>query len=98
VSILDTVGEKTVAKSNLTVRSETESFDALHLRFMSLMSRFQVVSEILGNCENLPQELGSAGYVLNKTTTELAQLYDDLEVWHMNHKRTSKAPKEVIRR
>jgi hypothetical protein len=33
-----------------------DSFDALHLRFMSLLCRFQVVSEVLGNCENLPQE------------------------------------------
>ena len=56
------------------------SFDALHLRFMSLLSRFEVVSEILGNCENLPQELAPAGYVLNETTEELHQLYNDFEL------------------
>ena len=80
-----------MAKSNQTVRSETESFDALHLRFMSLMSRFQVVSEVLGDLQDLPQELTPAGVVLNDTTKELVQLYDDLETWYRYHKRTPKA-------
>jgi hypothetical protein len=56
-----------------------DSYDALQLRFMSILCRFQVVNEILGDCENLPIELGPAGYVLNETTRELAQLYNDFE-------------------
>lgn len=56
-----------------------DSFDALQLRFMSLMSRFQVVSEVL-NCEDLPNELAPAGYVLKETTKELEQLYDDFDL------------------
>jgi hypothetical protein len=83
-----------VAKSNQTARSQPESFDALQLRFMSILCRFQVVNETLGNCENLPNELAPAGYVLNETTKELAQLYDDFEVWHPQHEHTPKA-KEV---
>lgn len=62
----------------------TSDFDALHLRFMSLLSRLQVVTEILGNCENLSGELAPAGYVLNETTKEVEQLYDDLDVWHIS--------------
>lgn len=68
---------------------DPDSFDALHLRFMSLLSRFQVVSEILGNCENLSEELAPAGYVLNETTKELSQLYNDFELCR-DIKRTAK--------
>jgi hypothetical protein len=39
----------------------------------------------LGNCENLSNELAPAGYVLNETTKELSQFYDDLETWHLHH-------------
>ena len=66
------------------------SFDALHLRFMTLLCRFQVVSEILGNCENLPNELAPAGYVLNETTKELEQLYNDFECCSDLRSRTEK--------
>jgi hypothetical protein len=70
-----------------------DSFDALQLRFMSVLCRFQVVNETLGNCENLPNELAPAGYVLNETTKELAQLYDDFQSCSDLRGRT---PKEVL--
>jgi hypothetical protein len=44
------------------------------------------------NCETLPNELAPAAYVLNDTTRDAEQLWDDAESWYMRHEHT---PKEV---
>ena len=72
-------------------QSVSDSFDALELRFMSVMSRLQVLSGILGDCANVPNELAPAAYVLHETTDELVQLTEDLESWHGGHDHTPKA-------
>jgi hypothetical protein len=73
--------------------SESDDFAALHSRFMSLLSRLQVVCEVVGNCENVPNGLASAGYVLNETTRDAERLWDDAEVWYLTHEHTPKAAK-----
>jgi hypothetical protein len=70
---------------------ESDGFDALHNRFLSLLSRFEVLSEILGNCNNVPNELAAAARVFNDTTEDAVQLWDDAEVWYMAHEHTPKA-------
>jgi hypothetical protein len=83
-----------MATSKTFRAAESESFDALHNRFMSLLSRLQVVCEVLDNCENVPNELAPAAYVLNDTTRDAEQLWGDAEGWYMDHEHTPKA-KEV---
>ena len=70
-----------------------EGFDELHVRFMSLLSRLQVLSEVL-DCDKVPNELAPAAYVLNDTAKDAEQLWDDAEGWYMAHEHTPKA-KEV---
>ena len=67
-----------------------EGFDA---RFMSLLSRLQVLSEVLG-CDKVPNELAPAAYVLRDTAKDAEQLWDDAESWYMDYDHTPKA-KEV---
>ena len=73
--------------------SVREGFDALHARFMSLLSRLQVLSEVL-DCDKVPNELAAAAYVLNDTAKDAEQLWGDAEGWYMAHEHTPKA-KEV---
>jgi hypothetical protein len=68
--------------------SVRDSFDALQKRFMSLLSRLQVVCEVLGNCDNVPNELAPAAYVLNDTTRDAEQLWEGAECWYMHHEHT----------
>jgi hypothetical protein len=82
----------TTLKLTRTDESVPDEFAALHNRFMSLLSRLQVVCEVLGNCETVPNELAPAAYVLNDTTRDAEQLWEDAESWYMRHEHT---PKEV---
>ncbi|MGQ0593062.1 MAG: hypothetical protein ACT4QB_10540 [Gammaproteobacteria bacterium] len=68
--------------------SRRDSFDALKNRFMSLLCRLQVLSDVLGNCNLVPKELQPAAYCFDETIKEVAQLYDDLDragAWDHEH-------------
>jgi hypothetical protein len=82
-------------KLTRTDESVPDEFAALHNRFMSLLSRLQVVREVLvGNCETLPNEIAPAIYVLNDTTRDAEQLWDDAERWYMRHEHIPKEAQE----
>ena len=60
---------------------------------MSLLSRLQVLSEVLG-CDKVPNKLAPAAYVLGIGPRTPEQLWDDAESWYMDYDHTPKA-KEV---
>jgi hypothetical protein len=78
-----------------TGKSNPDAFDALDDRFMSLMSRFQVIKDTLGDFNNLPNELHPAAFVFNETVEDMVRFYGELQGWHSGHEHTPKAPKEV---
>jgi hypothetical protein len=89
--------EKIVAKSKQPAipraESESDSFDALQVRFLSLTSRLEVLKD--GNTDNVPNGLVAAAFVFRETTEEMVELQGDIESWHDNHEHTAKAPKGV---
>jgi len=72
-----------------------DPFDALQLRFMSLRTRLNVLSEVLST-GNLPFDFQEAGFVLRETAEEVVDLCHDLEFWHGEYEHSPKeAPPEV---
>lgn len=59
-----------------------DSFEALHMRFMSLLCRLQTLANVLGDCCNMPLEIQPAAYCFDETVKELAELYNDFEAWY----------------
>jgi len=59
-----------------------DSFEVLHMRFMSLLCRLQTLDGVLGNGALLPIELQPAAYCFAETVKEVAQLYEDFEAWY----------------
>lgn len=78
-----------MAKGNRKTNGK-QSFDALELRFMSVMSRLQVLRDVL-HTDNVPNELASAAFVLYETTDEVVRLTEDLESWYSGHDHIPKA-------
>jgi hypothetical protein len=78
-----------------TPESEPETFGAVDARFMSLRCRLEVLKGVLGDCENVPNELAAAAFAFSETVEELVRWHGDLQDWHMAHEHTPKAPKEV---
>ena len=70
-----------------------DPFQEIENRYMSAMSRLQVLKEVMG-VDEVPNELAPAAYVLQDTVDDVVQLYDDLTSWHFDHEHTPKA-KEV---
>jgi hypothetical protein len=67
-----------------------DPFAELETRYMSAMSRLQVLQDPLGVTE-VPNELAPAAYVLSDTVDDVVQLYEDLQNWHMAYEHTPKA-------
>jgi hypothetical protein len=94
VSILGYQGGKSVTTLKLTRAAESvpDEFASLHSRFMSLLSRLQVVVSVLDNGD-VPNELAPAAYVLTDTARDAEQLWEDAEsseLRDIEHGRNSK--------
>ena len=66
----------------MTKYDAPDSFEVLHMRFMSLLCRLQTLDGVLGNGALLPIELQPAAYCFAETVKEVAQLYEDFEAWY----------------
>ena len=78
-----------------TGKTNPDGFDALDDRFMSLMSRFQVIGGTLGDFNKLPNDLHPAAFVFNEAVEDMVRFYGELQHWHGDHEHTPKAPKAV---
>ena len=74
---------------------ESETFDALDHRLLSMMSRLQCVVENFRDYTGLANELHPAAFFLQETAEDMVKFRGDLESWYMAHEHTPKAPKAV---
>ena len=47
-------------------KCDPDGFEALHIRFMSLLCRLQALSHVLGNCVNVPIEIQPAAFCFER--------------------------------
>jgi hypothetical protein len=92
LDLVHEIDKKLAPTATRTGKSEPDSFDAIRDRFMSLMSRFQVIKDTLGDFNKLPNELHPAAFVFNETVEEMVRFYGELHRWHMAHEQ---APNKV---
>ena len=95
LGLVHEIEKKLAPTATRTGKSEPETFGALDARFMSLRSRLEVLKDVLGDCENVPNELAAAAFTFSETVEELVRWHGDLQDWHMAHEHTPRAPKEV---
>ncbi len=88
---------KTVSKNDRTEDSKPDDFGALMYRFMSAMQRMRLAAHAFedNTPPGTPEEHVSAAWVVDEVERELKQLYNDFDLWNMDHDCTPKAPKGV---